>query len=185
MSENGQTPPQLSGRTEDRRSLRTKNALWTALLGLLQQENWDDITIGTICRDADVARSSFYAHFENKGELLAYGFEHAGPDRAALARHGAGGGYAILEWLTEHTFENAGFMQRAMESTSGQAILRRFQAAISERLVAEAAEQGKTMTPEEARFITGGTFSVLHANIATGRRAATASALRDLALRVV
>ncbi|HAH60530.1 MAG TPA: TetR family transcriptional regulator, partial [Treponema sp.] len=41
-----------------------------ALIELVEQKKFDEITISDICRLAGVNRSTFYAHYSNKVELL-------------------------------------------------------------------------------------------------------------------
>jgi len=60
---------------EDRRSRRTRQALIHALIELLGSRHYDQITIQDIVDTADVGRSTFYAHFEDKDHLLNAGFE--------------------------------------------------------------------------------------------------------------
>lgn len=60
---------------EDRRSNRTRAALITALIELLDSAHYDQITVQDIVDRADVGRSTFYAHFEDKDHLLNAGFE--------------------------------------------------------------------------------------------------------------
>lgn len=59
---------------QDRRSLRTRQALIDALLALIETKHYDTITVQEIVDRANVGRSTFYAHFESKDELLSSGF---------------------------------------------------------------------------------------------------------------
>jgi AcrR family transcriptional regulator len=54
----------------DRRTLRTRRALRDALLSLLVEKGWDDLSVQDICDRADIGRSTFYLHFSSKEELL-------------------------------------------------------------------------------------------------------------------
>lgn len=54
----------------DRRARRTRAALQTALLELLQKRRLDSIQIKEITDLADVSRPAFYLHFESKEDLL-------------------------------------------------------------------------------------------------------------------
>jgi len=60
---------------QDRRSQRTRQALIHALIELLAARHYDQITIQDIVDRANVGRSTFYAHYQNKDDLLKSGFE--------------------------------------------------------------------------------------------------------------
>jgi AcrR family transcriptional regulator len=66
----------------DRRVRRTRELLRRALLSLIQERGYDRITIQDILERADVGRSTFYAHYRDKDDLLRAGFEDI---RTALA----------------------------------------------------------------------------------------------------
>ncbi len=55
---------------EDRRSIRTKKMIRTALFDLLEKKNFHDITISDITEMADINRGTFYLHYEDKFDLL-------------------------------------------------------------------------------------------------------------------
>lgn len=54
---------------------RTRRRLKEALLALLAEKRYDEITVRDLCGRADVGRSTFYAHFESKEDLLFSGFD--------------------------------------------------------------------------------------------------------------
>lgn len=54
----------------DRRQRKTREAIFTALIELLSQKDFSQITVGQIIETADVGRATFYAHFETKEHLL-------------------------------------------------------------------------------------------------------------------
>lgn len=54
----------------DRRILRTREAIWQALLTLAYQKPLDNITVMDITRTADINRATFYAHYQDKQDLL-------------------------------------------------------------------------------------------------------------------
>ena len=54
----------------DRRIVRSKRLLKYSLISLLNEKNFNDITITDIVNKSDLNRSTFYAHFRDKEELL-------------------------------------------------------------------------------------------------------------------
>ncbi len=60
----------------DRRVRRTKWRLKEALLELIDERDYDAITIEDMTERADVGRSTFYSHFTSKDDLLFSGFDH-------------------------------------------------------------------------------------------------------------
>jgi len=59
-----------SGRKPDRRIERTKALLRDALLDLIAEKGYDQITISDIADRANVARTTFYLHYADKDDLL-------------------------------------------------------------------------------------------------------------------
>ncbi len=62
-------------KTIDRRIQRTRALLRDALVSLFLRMDYETITIKDIVDEANVARSTFYAHYASKEELLRSGFE--------------------------------------------------------------------------------------------------------------
>jgi len=54
----------------DRRARRTRKALLQAFLDLLHERKYRQIRVADIITKADVARSTFYDHFESKDDVL-------------------------------------------------------------------------------------------------------------------
>jgi AcrR family transcriptional regulator len=54
----------------DRRSQRTRQLLSEALVQLIQEKDYSTITVSDIIERANVGRSTFYAHYQDKDDLL-------------------------------------------------------------------------------------------------------------------
>ena len=54
----------------DRRQRKTREAIFSAFTGLLKTEPYSRITVQEIIDMADIGRTTFYAHFEAKDDLL-------------------------------------------------------------------------------------------------------------------
>ena len=54
----------------DRRQRKSKEAIFRAFFELLSKKEFNEITVGEIIEKADIARATFYAHFETKEYLL-------------------------------------------------------------------------------------------------------------------
>ena len=60
-------------RLKDRRIQKTQNLLRKALVSFIHEKAYDTITVTEILERANVGRSTFYMHFQDKDELLASG----------------------------------------------------------------------------------------------------------------
>jgi len=57
-------------RKPDRRIERTRGMLGDALIALIEERGYDDITIQDIADRANISRATFYLHYRDKDELL-------------------------------------------------------------------------------------------------------------------
>src|SRR6266567_9635349 len=60
----------------DRRVQRTRRLLHKALMSLILEKKYESITVQEILDRADVGRSTFYMHFQDKDQLLFSGFQY-------------------------------------------------------------------------------------------------------------
>lgn len=54
----------------DLRIIKTKNSIYNALIDLLKDNLFEEIKVSDICKEALINRSTFYAHFEDKYDLV-------------------------------------------------------------------------------------------------------------------
>ncbi len=57
---------------EDRRVQRTRQLLEQALLALLEEQDYESITVQQITDRANLGRATFYLHYRDKEQLLCY-----------------------------------------------------------------------------------------------------------------
>ncbi|OPA73445.1 hypothetical protein BVG16_28695 [Paenibacillus selenitireducens] len=61
---------------EDLRVMRTRKLLVQSLFTLLERHSFHTISVKEICEEAMVHRTTFYTHFDDKYDLMAYGLQN-------------------------------------------------------------------------------------------------------------
>ena len=98
----------------DRRVRRTQKALHEALIALLLEKNYDDLTVQEILDRANVGRSTFYTHFDDKDQLLVHGVDELRVvldsslhrDRATMKPHERIVGFSRAMFEHAHNYRN-------------------------------------------------------------------------------
>lgn len=62
-------------KSENQQSLQSKQMVTEALLTLMKQYSYQDITITQICQEAKVVRQTFYRNFEQKADIVDFYLE--------------------------------------------------------------------------------------------------------------
>jgi AcrR family transcriptional regulator len=160
---------------QDRRIQRTQQLLEAALLSLIKEKDFDVISVQEIIDRANVGRATFYAHYDNKEDLLESGFEGllaALRERQREARsRGAKPDEQLLGFsrhLLAHADEHRDIFP-AMVSRRGGALIQHLLRNLLVKVVREdvrevaAAKGGTKSVPEEAivQFIAGGLFGLM------------------------
>lgn len=158
--------------TVDRRALRTRQSLHQALIGLIGERDYDEISVMDIAEAANVGRSTFYAHFTDKDDLLRSGTVHFRDMllRDHAARHRSDGPDARLlsfsRFMTEHLKERKELYRALKRGRAGPIIMEAFRLYVCELVRADLmARAPKTERPHETelavQFVVGAFMSVL------------------------
>ena len=127
----------------DRRSLRTRRMLEEALVALMLEKRYDEVTVQEIIDRANVGRSTFYAHYMDKEDLLqsevarlvATLVSHM--DYASQAGQNAGGNSIIpsLE-LLRHVRESRTLIEALVRGRAIEPVLKTMQTHFSKHVEA-------------------------------------------------
>lgn len=128
-------------KTVDRRTQRTRRALRDALLSLLVEKGWDELSVQDICARADIGRSTFYLHFPSKEELLIGSLDdlrHALKNACASTDTEADAvqPLAFLRGLLDHIYEQRRLCRSVFGRRSAHAVQVRFREMVA-KLIAE------------------------------------------------
>ena len=155
----------------DRRSRRTRQALHQALIRLIVERGYDEITVADIADAADTGRSTFYAHFTDKDDLLrsAGGYlrrvlvmEH----EAAAASSGIAEDRILgfSRFMTAHLYEQRQIFHALMRGQGGPIFLEMIRDVLCEIVRKElpASPSGEPLEREVAvQFVVGGYITVV------------------------
>jgi len=155
----------------DRRAARSQRALHDAMRELLQQMPFDRITVRDLLERADVSRTTFYAHFQDQGDLLLAGFERMLDFMAGRLAHDPPGQLRIVpvRELCEHFAGAVPRMPSLQDSAQWQALW-----AIATGHFARAVERGGG-DAFAARFLAGALTELLRDWLARNERPAPAA----------
>ncbi len=138
----------------DRRVRRTRQLTQRALVELILEKGYDRITVQDIIDRADIGRSTFYAHFTDKDDLLLSGLEEFGAAfEDILNRHFANRADPSPALpVFQHAYENRD-LYRALAGKRGAEVLheglRRYVAEAMGRHLGEALPADDSVLPRE------------------------------------
>lgn len=119
----------------DRRQKKTRQAVYDAFTRLLEKKSYSNITVQEILDEANIGRSTFYAHFETKDELLralcAEIFEHVfSEDLEKEKTHDFSHSGAALDseitHILYHLHDSRRYIRGILSSESGELFMRFF-----------------------------------------------------------
>lgn len=125
----------------DRRQRKTRQAIFTAFGILLEKKNYNHITVQEIIDEANVGRSTFYAHFETKDDLLRAMctdiFHHVFSEKLEQEKNhdfssGNGGIEKKITHILYHLQENRKNLKGILGCESGDLFMQYFKQYLSE-----------------------------------------------------
>lgn len=114
-------------RTSDRRAQRTRHQVSGALVDLIQEKRFDDITVQNLIDRAGVGRSTFYSHFRDKEDAFEHQWQHFAHHLAAQIdwdNAGSGSFFPVTLFFTHLQDEAQGFYRGLVRSGKVDAIFK-------------------------------------------------------------
>lgn len=148
----------------DRRSQRTQRILHEALMELMQEKRYDDITVQDIIDRANVGRSTFYSHYQDKEDLMISGLMHLMHILSGMVAKPSKTGEARLlptQELFEHVQENQSLFRGMVRGRGLEIFFDKGQEYWSQKLTADLqarippGRQPAVPVPVLAQFVAG------------------------------
>ena len=151
----------------DRRVVRTRRALQNALIQLILEHGYDNVTIEEITEHANLGRTTFYLHFTDKEDLLMQAIDTICDDfieehKAVLSKVDknenppikklpANFEPGILYHIFSHARDNANFYKVMLRGEGGAKVSRRFASIIQDETIKrlKSVDAHKSKVPEE------------------------------------
>lgn len=122
----------------DRRVRKTREALYSAFVALIVERGYDAISVQDIIDAADVGRTTFYAHFKSKDELLRFGFGRLRDELSTiLGGVSSGGAWGFVEPLLVHARSHTGLYRSLLDGSGGRLAEEEFQSIVEEMVANE------------------------------------------------
>ncbi len=141
----------------DRRQKKTRQAVYNAFTQLLEKKSYSNITVQEIIDEANIGRSTFYAHFETKDELLhalcTEIFEHVFSETLEKEQthdfsQSSGTLDSEITHILYHLRDNQRYIRGILSSESGELFMRFFKEYL-ERLFEGALSEKTSEIPRE------------------------------------
>ena len=157
----------------DRRVERTQRLIRGALLSLIQEKGFEAVTVQEIIDRANVGRATSYAHFDNKDDLLASGFDDLRASLKARQREALSRGrhledrmFAFSHEIFAHTNEYREVFRAMVGKRSGAAVQRLLHKLVVDLVredVKDAVARTDRAVPVDAlvQFIAGALFGLI------------------------
>lgn len=145
----------------DRRKKKSREAIFKAFTSLVSRKNYNQISVQEIIDEADVGRTTFYAHFETKDYLLkalceelfghiidtAMGFHHGHDHSSEKSMEDS-----VFLHLFKHLQEDDRKILELLSSQNNDLFLRYFKDNLKKLVISQYAEKGilkNSVLPED------------------------------------
>jgi AcrR family transcriptional regulator len=129
----------------DRRVRKTREALYSAFVALVAERGYEGFSVQDLLDEADVGRTTFYAHFKAKEDLLQFGFDRWRDQLASWPKSTAAERRAFMEAMLGHAKSHAGLFAALLGGGGGRLAETEFRSIVEEVVEAEVGPGQATM----------------------------------------
>lgn len=180
----------MKSQTTDRRVLRSRLALQRALIDLIVERGYEELTVQHILDRAGIGRSTFYAHFRDKEDLFVSSIENLKVGlihwwKAELAAGKPKGELAFVEPFLRHFDGNRTLSRAMIGSECGRIFEREFRVILSDLVRRDLGlgRSNKPATEAAVACVVGSLFALMEAWI-DGRVNGTPAEVSAMFLRL-
>ncbi|KAF0196192.1 MAG: TetR family transcriptional regulator [Bacillota bacterium] len=144
----------MSSGKDDRRVKYTKMVLKESFIKLLEKKDISQISIKEICEDADINRTTFYAHYSDQYDLLRK-IENELLDNIGAHLDQIDGNInavALAEKIFDYLKENAELCKLLLSERGDFTFQKRVMVLVYDKIIAEITG-GNTITKEDAEYV--------------------------------
>lgn len=147
----------------DRRVRRTREALHSALMALIVRQGFEATTIQQVLDEADVGRSTFYAHFSGKAALLRFGFTRLRQELGGRANPADATPFGFVVPLLAHARAHRGLYAALLGGAGGAIAHEEIDGIVRAHIAAELTGMPAAERDLAAIFLTAGLLAGLEA----------------------
>jgi AcrR family transcriptional regulator len=146
---------------------RTQTSLAWAIIALMPKNAWEDITISMLCKEAGISRTTFYAHFSSKGDLLENLFTWIENAITNIPTKGRGldvnGTIGFLSPLLGQIKDRKQVIQRQKDNRSGYMLALRFRSMLANmiRIEFQRSQYGDMLDDTQYTLLSGAISALL------------------------
>lgn len=158
-------------------AIQTKNQIYDAFFELIQEESFEELTIGKICKKAKVSVGTFYHHYKTKNDIMEEVFQRGDEYfRECIANNQINGNKAseqilhFFELFARFHVDNGIDFNKAIYNTRNKFFVsgNRLMATILHEIIAQGIEEKQLSSRLSPQEITRMMFTVARESCLTG-----------------